>query len=356
MRLAPALWAAVLVAPALAPARAGELSSPDAAREVVASVRALEPGSTVPLRVAKVLDADTLLCGPDGEVQVRLDAVDAPETPHPEHGKPGQPYGEEAAAFVRRLAQGKTVMVAVKEIDKFGRVVGRVSLPDGRDLQAEMLRAGWAWWNFFFNDEDALNELENEAQRAGRGLWAGRARGGESWPEAPWVFRRRVAAGLPRLLPGDEREFIAARVPDGDTLALGTRFSVYDYVRLAGIDAPEVGRGRSKPGQPWGPESGARLRQLLETEGMAVRVTVEDVDPYGRIVGWARLASGEPLNERLVSEGLAWWYERYYPGLDALRRAQEKARAERRGLWSDPSPVPPWEHRRAGRAKPAAGG
>jgi endonuclease YncB( thermonuclease family) len=30
----------------------------------------------------------------------------------------------------------------------------------------------------------------------------------------------------------------------------------------------------------------------------------------------------------------------------AYARAEEKARAERRGLWRDPKPVPPWEFRR----------
>ena len=315
------------------------------------AVSDLKPGDVFSGRVTKVLDADTLLVSHAGDVQIRLDAVDAPETAHPEHGKQGQPYGDEAAAFVRGLVLDKTVTVHVKEADKYGRFVGWVTLSDGRALQHELLREGWAWWNFFFNKEESLNELENGAIRAGRGLWAGKARGGEYSPEAPWVFRRRIAAGLRRILPGEEIEFKATRVSDGDTVALGTRQSVYDYIRLAGVDAPEISHGRNKPGQPYGDEAGARAAQLIEAEGMTIQVKIEDVDPYGRLVGWIRLRSrgGVWLNEVLVEEGWAWWYERYYPDLGELGRKQARARAARLGLWADPNPVPPWDFRRSQR-------
>lgn len=310
------------------------------------------PGDVFKGKVLKVLDADTLLVAAKGEeINLRLDAVDAPETPHPEHGKKGQPYGEEAAAFVRGLAEGKTVTVRIKELDKYGRFIGAVTLPGGRSLQEEILRNGWAWWNFFFNKEEALNQLENEAIAARRGLWAGKSRGGEFWPEAPWVFRRRESAGIRRVLPGEKVEFTVKHMPDADTAALGLRRPVYDYIRLAGVDAPEVSHGRTKPGQPYGKEAGARASELVAAEGMRIQVEIEDVDPYGRLVGWIRLRSrgGASLNEILVEEGWAWWYERYYPDLDELGRKQARARAARLGLWADPDPVAPWDFRRSQR-------
>lgn len=310
------------------------------------------PGDKIKGKVVKVLDADSLIvAAKDGEVNIRLDAVDAPETAHPEHGKKGQPYGEEAAAFVRGLAEGKTVTVHIKELDKYGRFIGSVTLPGGRSLQEEILRNGWAWWNFFFNKDEALNKLENEAIAAGRGLWAGKKIGGEHWPEAPWVFRRRESAGIRRILPGEVITFKVKHLPDADTVALGTRQPVYDYIRLAGIDAPEVSRTRTKPGQPYAVEAGARASELVEAEGMKIDVEIEDVDPYGRLVGWIRLRGrgGESLNELLVEEGLAWWYERYYPNHAELARKQARARAARLGLWADPNPVPPWDYRRSQR-------
>lgn len=305
-----------------------------------------KPGDTFTGPVLQVLDADTIIVDYRGEAVIRLEAVDAPEIAHPEHRKEGQPYGEEAAAFARGLCLDKTVTVKVLEIDKYGRIIGRVNLPNGRNLQNELLRNGWAWWNFFFNHDEALNRMENEAIKAGRGLWAGKARGGEYHPEAPWVFRRRIDAGVRRVLPGEEAEFKITRLPDGDTLYLGTRNSVYDYIRFAGIDAPEVSH-QGKPGQPYGSEAGARALQLVREEDMTVRVKIEDVDPYGRIVGWIWLKNkNASLNETLVEEGWAWWYERYYPQLPELGRKQENARASRLGLWADPNPVPPWEFRK----------
>ncbi|MCA1851697.1 MAG: thermonuclease family protein [Beggiatoa sp.] len=48
---------------------------------------------------------------------------------------------------------------------------------------------------------------------------------------------------------------------------------------------------------------------------------------------------------------MAWHYKRYEREQSpedrvAYARAEETARAERRGLWRDPKPVPPWEFRR----------
>ena len=331
-----------------APALPGPRLPPGAA---VPAAPPPKPGDVIRGPVARVLDADTLLVGEKGDIQVRLDGVDAPETPHPEHGKEGQPYGEEAAAFVAKLVEGRTVAVTIKETDKYGRLIGWVTLPDGRSVQHELLRNGWAWWNFFFNKDEELNKLENEAIAARRGLWAGKTRGGAYWPEAPWVFRRRTSAGIRRILPGEEIRVTVKHMPDADTAALGTRQPVYDYIRLAGLDAPEVSHGRSKPGQPYGPEAGARASELVAAEGMKIVVNVEDVDPYGRLVGWVLLPSrgNASLNEMLIEEGWAWWYERYYPDLVHLGRKQARARAARLGLWADPDPVPPWDFRRSQR-------
>ncbi len=57
------------------------------------------------------------------------------------------------------------------------------------------------------------------------------------------------------------------------------------------------------------------------------------------------------MNLKLVSDGLCWWYSKYAKEQNAVDRvlyaeAEEEARGKRRGLWSDPEPVPPWEWRR----------
>jgi len=54
----------------------------------------------------------------------------------------------------------------------------------------------------------------------------------------------------------------------------------------------------------------------------------------------------------MVQDGMAWRYVRYDKAgefTDAKREAREK----RRGLWTDPNPVPPSESRREDRRAPS---
>ncbi len=69
-------------------------------------------------------------------------------------------------------------------LDRYGRTIGEVSLPDGRVLNRELVKAGFAWWYRRYAPEDVrLEQLENEAREAGRGLWA------DAEPVPPWEWR-----------------------------------------------------------------------------------------------------------------------------------------------------------------------
>lgn len=46
----------------------------------------------------------------------------------------------------------------------------------------------------------------------------------------------------------------------------------------------------------------------------------------------------------MVQSGAAWVYEHYNTD-NALADLQQEARSQKRGLWADPNPVPPWEWR-----------
>lgn len=45
-----------------------------------------------------------------------------------------------------QVAAQQTVTVQVVTTDRYGRTVGEVVLPDGRSLNQEVVRAGYAWW------------------------------------------------------------------------------------------------------------------------------------------------------------------------------------------------------------------
>ncbi len=132
-------------------------------------------------------------------------------------------------------------------------------------------------------------------------------------------------------------------VTDGDTLTLdseGRRI----IVRLNGIDAPERGRPE---GQPFGRKAGDKLRALALHQ--VATVDTAKRDRYGREVAIVEVG-GKDLGLEQVRGGMAWVFRRYLNDLPPVRRAayleaEEAARSERRGLWSEPNPVPPWDWR-----------
>ncbi len=69
--------------------------------------------------------------------------------------------------------------------DKYGRTIADVILPDGRVLNHELVKAGFAWWyRTYAPDDELLKQLEHEARAAKRGLWA------DANPVPPWEYRR----------------------------------------------------------------------------------------------------------------------------------------------------------------------
>lgn len=124
-------------------------------------------------------------------------------------------------------------------------------------------------------------------------------------------------------------------VSDGDTLTvLVDRQQV--KVRIADIDAPE-----SK--QPFGTRSRQALSQLCHRK--PAHVVDSGKDRYGRTIGRVSCA-GQDAASHQVAAGMAWVFVRYAPPSSPLYSLEAEARAARRGLWADPSPIPPWDWRR----------
>jgi hypothetical protein len=72
-------------------------------------------------------------------------------------------------------------------------------------------------------------------------------------------------------------EGMVERVADGDTLTVITANQTKLRIRMFGIDAPETPRGTKFPGQPYGKEAEAYLKQLVE--GKRVKVEIYDGRP-----------------------------------------------------------------------------
>jgi endonuclease YncB( thermonuclease family) len=129
-------------------------------------------------------------------------------------------------------------------------------------------------------------------------------------------------------------------IQDGDTLTmLVSRKQI--KVRLVDIDAPERK-------QPFGTRSRQSLFEICG--GKSARFDDRGEDRYGRTLGQVACA-GVDANEEQVRRGMAWVFERYAPKDSPLYALQAEARAAKRGLWQDARPVPPWDWRKADRAR-----
>lgn len=139
---------------------------------------------------------------------------------------------------------------------------------------------------------------------------------------------------------------IQGRVVDlgwGDSLTVQDSQSKQHRVRLLGIDAPEKE-------QAFGPAARQKLSALVF--GKSVTVEYQKSDRSGRPLGKVLMGSVD-VNLEMLKAGLAW----YYPNDTDLplkdrplyARAEQEARAAKRGLWQDESPQPPWEFRQARR-------
>ncbi len=133
------------------------------------------------LKVVGVTDGDTItvLKADKSQLKIRLHGVDAPES--------HQAFGTKAKQFVSEACFGEEVQLQVFDTDRYGRLVGNVTLLDGRILNHELVKAGMAWWyEQYAKDDEILKALQSQAQAARIGIWS------ESNPIAPWDFRRGV--------------------------------------------------------------------------------------------------------------------------------------------------------------------
>ena len=129
--------------------------------------------------VTKVIDGDSLKAktkeGKEYEIQV--EGIDAPELK--------QPHGKEATEALSKMVMGKEIKVNWTKKDNFDRLLAQIHV-DKTHANQEMLRTGHAWHFKRYNQSKELAELEEEAKKAKRGLWA------TENPQAPWDFRKET--------------------------------------------------------------------------------------------------------------------------------------------------------------------
>ena len=127
--------------------------------------------------VKQVVDGDTIVLE-NGE-RVRLMGIDAPEIKHAT--KAGAEMGKEAAAFARKLVEGKRVRLEFDPTHASGshkdnrkRTLAYVFLADDTFLNAELLKQGYAFTipGYLHKYREEFRRLEQDAKESRRGLWS----------------------------------------------------------------------------------------------------------------------------------------------------------------------------------------
>jgi len=136
-------------------------------------------------------------------------------------------------------------------------------------------------------------------------------------------------------------EGLVVGVADGDTITVLDQQKNTHKIRLQGIDAPEKT-------QAFGEKSKQSLHDLVHSK--QVRIEYDKEDKYGRIVGKVTVDDVDVCLQQLVL-GMAWHYKKYQNEQSASDRAvysetELKAKSLKLGLWTDDSPMPPWEFRK----------
>ncbi len=134
-------------------------------------------------KVIMVMDGDTVMVLRGNQrIKVRMANIDAPEK--------DQAWGKQARDSLQEMVGRKTVQIDSQAVDKYGRMVGTISL-DGIDVNQEQLRRGMAWENSHFHSDKRFLGLQADAQKVRKGLWA------QAAPEAPWEWRKLHTATGP---------------------------------------------------------------------------------------------------------------------------------------------------------------
>ena len=127
---------------------------------------------------------------------------------------------------------------------------------------------------------------------------------------------------------------LVTQVVDGDTIRVGRGWR-NTKVRLLGVDTPETVHP-DKPVEFFGSEASEFTKKSLK--GKKVHLEFEpsnQMDKYGRLLGYIYLSDGSLFNAELIKRGyarvIAPFHFRYY---DEFRNYEQEAMAGGRGIWT----------------------
>ncbi len=136
---------------------------------------------------------------------------------------------------------------------------------------------------------------------------------------------------------------------DGDTCRVRIADALWTNIRLAGIDAPEMPRGKAATG---GQAMATEARDFLNKaiKGKTITLLQTDLDPFNRLVVEV-YDKDQLVNRQLIENGLAEVYKGKAKRLDKTpyAAAEATARQAKKGIWGLSQYQSPGDFRRVNR-------
>jgi len=138
-------------------------------------------------------------------------------------------------------------------------------------------------------------------------------------------------------------------VPEGDVLQVKCDGET-KTIRVTGVDCPEMA-------QPYGPQAQKFTSGLVLNKDVTITPKIdpssdetaeeekEDATDEKWVIATVTFDTEKDLSREIVAAGMGWTYEEHKPFDKALRGVAAKAIVAKKGLWSDPAPLAPWDFR-----------
>jgi micrococcal nuclease len=147
------------------------------------------------------------------------------------------------------------------------------------------------------------------------------------------IFCLCIFGAIGPVFADSQQRGLVTRVIDGDTIVVRIG-SLYERVRLLGIDAPEIGRNDS-PSQCHANQSARALQTKIY--GKEVKLERDAVnknrDTYGRLLRYVSVGNSD-INADLLEDGVAKVYRRYeFSRREGYDKKENDAHSAHRGVW-----------------------
>jgi endonuclease YncB( thermonuclease family) len=132
------------------------------------------------------------------------------------------------------------------------------------------------------------------------------------------------------------QDVIVKAVHDGDSYRVQFEDGHHRWIRLYGVDAPEVQSNHVTATQTYGREAGNNIRSLIK--GKKVRLDSCLTDQFNRIVGKIYYDTID-LTEYCILSGNGWWLNNAgipEDELNQLKAIQSSSQDHKNGLWGMP--------------------